>query len=335
MSNRYLLYIIIFLVIGLSWNITAVCIPGYEEYEQIRPYEILGEEGTLLLSNSPETVKESGILYQEKICGKGRIVFHHVNGTGKDDKKLLITVKNTSLQSQMLIVDKEGYAPPLYHYLEAGNQLLNKYYDCKTSKVFFLEPDEWIILYDSTPLCWKQQMVLSGMLDIYATDSLDVTFSVIEKGAPVKCIDTLKKLEMDLAPRGTFSCLTKYQYVWLNGEKNSYYLIEDEETDWVRGRDNLTGKTAVNYGNYGILYKIKLAASEDVQVFVCPRGGIFQGTVRWEDGKTHLIARKHVFKVKKERIDIGTIKKGEVRTLEYILPNGSAAPILIGFDVNK
>lgn len=333
--NRGVIYLVIGMILTINWNIQAVCIPGYEDYEQIIPFEILGEEGVLILSNSPETVKETGVLYREKVCGRSRMVFHHVNATGKNDKKLLITVKNNSLKPQMMIVDKEGCAPPLYHYLEAGNRLLNAYYRCHTSKVYFLEPNECMMLYDSTPYEWKQQMVLSGMLDFYTTDYLEVTFSVIEKEASLESIDSLKVLDMDLAPRGTFPCLTKYQYIWLTGEKNSYYLIEDEERDWVQGKDNLTGKTAVNYGNYGILYKIKLAASKDTQVFVCPRGGIFQGTVRWENGQTHLIARKHVFKVKKERIDIGQIKKGEVKTLEYILPNGSAAPVLIGFDVNK
>ena len=78
-----------------------------------------------------------------------------------------------------------------------------------------------------------------------------------------------------------------------------------------------------------------LIVKEDVNVFICPRGGIFQGTVRWDNGEIHLIKRKHVFKEIKERIPIGMIKSGEVRTLEYMLPNGSAAPILLGFDINE
>ena len=88
--NRGVIYLVIGMILTINWNIQAVCIPGYEDYEQIIPFEILGEEGVLILSNSPETVKETGVLYREKVCGRSRMVFHHVNATGKNDKKLLI-----------------------------------------------------------------------------------------------------------------------------------------------------------------------------------------------------------------------------------------------------
>ena len=69
----------------------------------------------------------------------------------------------------------------------------------------------------------------------------------------------------------------------------------------------------------------------DTTVILCPRGGIFQGVVRWEDGKLPLVERSHAFKLEKECIAIGKIKKGETKRLDYMLPNGSAAPALLGF----
>lgn len=307
----------------------------YENYESVKPIEILGEDGTLILSNSPETITKKGVVYRECLVGPGRLVFHHVNATGQENQRLVITVKNLTTYEQRFEVHKEGYAKPHYHYLEAGNKLLNNYYECVTSRIFFLKPNEQMVLYDSWPFVWKNQTVLSGMLDLYASDKVEIVVAMIGNEDEVSQISKFEELDSDLAPRGTFSCLTKYEYVILPQNKNVYLLIEDEKTDWLRGVDGLTGKYAINYGNYGVLYKIKILAREDRKVFICPRGGIFQGTVRWDNGETRLIARKHVFKTIKERIYIGTIKKDEIRTLEYILPNGSAAPILLGFEINE
>ncbi|MBP3887987.1 MAG: hypothetical protein J6F30_10155 [Cellulosilyticum sp.] len=331
--KKILIYIIIvscMLYIPLS----AAPLPEYKNYQYIKPSEILGEDGTLILSNSPETVKEKGILYCEQLLGKGRLVFHHVNATHENDQRLLIVVKNLTKSEQRFEVHQEGYSMPHYHYLEAGNRLLKDYYGCMTSKVYFLKPDEQMVLYDSAPYEWKQQMVLSGMLDVYATNQVEILFAVIGKNDTLDCLSELKALDIDLAPRGTFTSLTKYQYIILPKKQNAYFLIEDEKTDWLKGVDRLTGKCAINYGNYGVLYKVQLIAQEDTTVFVCPRGGIFQGIIRWENGEMIQVARKHFFKTIKERINIGVIKKNEVRTLEYILPNGSAAPILLGFDIN-
>ena len=325
------------LIIWLSWFIvmplSAEVLKGYENYQIIKPLEIPGEDGTLILSNSPETVTRQGILYRENLVGHGRLVFHHVNATSKEDQRLVIIIKNLTPCEQRFEVNKEGYATPHYHYLEAGNTLLNAYYQCYTSRTFFLEPNAEMVLYDSSPFVWKNQMVLSGMLDVYATGKVEIMFAMIGKQDSISKVNHLKVLETDSAPRGTFNGLTKYQYVVLPKGQNTYYLIEDSKDGWLRGIDYSTGKPAINYGNYGVLYKIKLIAKEDMKVFICPRGGIFQGTVRWDNGETYLIERKHVFKEIKERIPIGVIKSGETRTLEYMLPNGSAAPVLLGFDI--
>ena len=39
--NRGVIYLVIGMILTINWNIQAVCIPGYEDYEQIIPFEIL------------------------------------------------------------------------------------------------------------------------------------------------------------------------------------------------------------------------------------------------------------------------------------------------------
>lgn len=308
---------------------------GYEFYKQIQPKQILIQDGTLLLSNSPETVKQIGILYQDQIKGKGRLLFHHVNQTENAEKKLVIIADNMTNEFQMLRVYRKATRLPDYHYLRAGEEVLKAYFYNTVEQVYFLEPHQRIVLYDSKEVSWPVQTVQSGMIDLEVEDYLRITFAMLERNEPIHVIDHLEELDKDMAPRGTFECLTKYQYVLLPSDGKVYYLIEEGKGDWIQGKDALTEERAINYGNYGIMYKITLMATADTEVFVCPRGGIFQGMIRWDNGQICYIKRPHVFKVNKERIFIGKLKQGEVKTFEYFLPNGSAAPVLLGFEMSK
>lgn len=46
-------------------------------------------------SDSPETVKQDGILYNDVVEGKSRILYYHLNGT-MDDKKVVVILENMS-----------------------------------------------------------------------------------------------------------------------------------------------------------------------------------------------------------------------------------------------
>ena len=327
-----------FLLLSLSVNaglLSASTMTGYEFYKKLHPKQILIHDGTLLLSNSPETVRQTGILYQDQLKGRGRLLFHHVNQTENREKKLVIVADNITEEPQMLRVYRKAIRPPDYHYLRAGEEVLKAYFHNTVEQIFFLKPHERIVLYDSKGTSWPIQAVQSGMMDLETEDDLKITFAMLERSDSIHVIDALERLNKDMAPRGTFEYLTKYQYIALPGEGKAYYLIEEDEEDWIQGRDALTGERAINYGNYGIMYKITLMAIADTKVFICPRGGIFQGVVRWDDGQIYDIKRPHVFKINKERVPIGEIKQGEVKTLEYFLPNGSAAPVLLDFEINK
>ena len=44
------------------------------------------DDTTLLFSDSPETVEQDGILYQDTVKGDTRLLYYHLNGM-KEDKK--------------------------------------------------------------------------------------------------------------------------------------------------------------------------------------------------------------------------------------------------------
>ena len=62
------------------------------EYYQDVDVQVLQSGPTLLFSDSPEVVRENGILYRDIVEGEGRVFFHHVNGT-KKTRKLAVLIR--------------------------------------------------------------------------------------------------------------------------------------------------------------------------------------------------------------------------------------------------
>ena len=63
----------------------------YAHYKLIEKQSIEEQTGTLVMSNSPEEVKETGILYKGELEGIGRLLYHHVNVS--EEKKLRLIIE--------------------------------------------------------------------------------------------------------------------------------------------------------------------------------------------------------------------------------------------------
>lgn len=331
MKYKGLKKIILIMLLGVCMQIQGKELPKYNQMLHLKPYEVILEDGTLLLSNSPECVMTSGLLYQDTLTGKGRLVYHHTNGTKRQDLVLMIMIENKMPQGQMLHLKQIGQTKSCYNYLLAGEKVLEQYYKQQPSLISWLAPGEKRILYQSVPNTWKPDTVLSGMIDLEVEGTVMVHFYAVPKSTSIEALQQCKPLAKDEAPRGTFHYLTKHHYVAIPPQ-SAYYLIEEAPSAWLIGKDALTNEIAINHGNYGVVYHITMLATQDTQVFVSPRGGIFQGLIRWQGKKNIRIYTPHAFKTKRQCVKLGVLKKGETQEMEYILPNGSAAPILIGFE---
>ena len=58
----------------------------------MRRWDVMTEDtgGTLLFSDSPEYVKESGILYRDTVEGDARVLYYHLNDTAQPKKVAVI-----------------------------------------------------------------------------------------------------------------------------------------------------------------------------------------------------------------------------------------------------
>lgn len=66
----------------------------------------------LVFSDSPEMVKECGIMYRDTVQGPVRLFFHHVNDM-KTDKRLAVVLRRVSLRPSSVLVGKMAFPGPI------------------------------------------------------------------------------------------------------------------------------------------------------------------------------------------------------------------------------
>lgn len=301
---------------------------GYQLLERI-PQKIL--KGKLILSDSPEEVKVQGILYEEEVNGLGRLLFHHMNSSNIP-KHFVILLRNKEASLNNISILKREIVGPTKYIVQAGKTLLEQYFNDEGKEEIQLAPDEEKILFISDAALWQPHSLLTGIMDFETSGKVEIITAAILPNTSITEIKNLPYLERDRHPRGTFSNLEETYKLHLPSF-GKYYMCMEQEEDWAIGKDGITQEITMNRGNYGIMYHITIQAEATTKVQIVPRAGVFKGVIKWDDGKLIPIERTHYFKHCKEPVDIGMLRAGETRTLSYMLPNGSAAPVWLQFEV--
>ena len=255
--------------------------------------------GTLLFSDSPEYVRESGILYRDTVEGDARVLYYHLNDTAQPKKVAVILETDADLA--IVSVTRGGSSTPSTDYLRVGKATQIAYFDAQ-------QREERIHVTKERPRLLSPAMnttvlapgeLVYGVYDFHT--NAPVRVSVVMYGAdvdPFAFLRTARILPRDeVALRGTFHgmdrilSLPRAYYPARDGAV--YFPIADNVHDiYRRGIDATDGTPVVNYGNYGILYHIVLPIMGRGQVhcFLSPLGGVYAGAVTAvSDGQSRLI----------------------------------------------
>lgn len=288
-------------------------------------------EGTLIMSNSPENVKKTGILYQEDVTGNGRLLVHHIHQMDKD-KRLVILAQNNNSNRIELALKNKTFKGPSKDVLYIGQQVLYDYLDNQKGMHINLDPHSTYVIYDSGTSKWKYDEVISGMIDFESKDKIRYIVAAVEPDTPIEKIEKMECVPRDIHPRGTYNITGRHYQVILNqkGQSTKLVLGENDE-EWAVGQDGLTGKKCINKGNFGITYHIYITAKENTAVILNPRGDMFRGAVKWEGEGTYMAPKYGYFPDLNRAAYLGIVKAGETKELIYMLPCGSAAPVILGF----
>ena len=241
--------------------------PGTSHLMHRWPVESYDTGGTLLFSDSPEYVKESGILYRDTVTGDARVLYYHLNDTAQPKKVAVILETEADLAT--VTVTRGGAAAPSTDYLHVGKVTQIGYFDTR-------EMNERV-----------------HVTNFHA--NAPVRVSVIMYGAdvdPFAFLRTARVLPRDeVALRGTFRgmnrIITSQKVYHPTMDGTVYFPIGDNLHDVYRhGIDATDGSPVVNYGNYGILYQIHIPTTgrENTRYFLSPLGGVYAGAMRAESG---------------------------------------------------
>ena len=289
------------------------------------------QEGVLIMSNSPERVQDEGILYHEYVNGEGRMMFHHINATNKN-QKLMIVAENKSEEVVTGEIINQVVKGPSSDVLFAGQQLLFDHLDADHTTQVTLEKDAIEVIYDSSERKWMPEQVISGMFEFDFSGDVKLTVVAMNPDGSVNLIEKLPYLERDVHPRGTFDVVNREIFVDLDGmDGPSKIVIGDGEREWISGHDGITGEAVVNKGNFGVEYYVTVRPEEDTAVILNPRGNMYKGAIKWSGEAPFMTPNVGYFPDEKRATFLGVLKGGISRTFTYMLPNGSSAPVLIGF----
>lgn len=308
---------------------------NYRNYKTATIKEQLQNNDTLWMSDSPEVVTTNGILYQGDFVDEGRVLLHHINGFNESEalkKRFVLVAQNTGDQPVTMRLSQEMIKGPVEDVLYLGQQVLYDYWKSTSSRTITLAPGQKIALYDSVNKNWFKEQCISGIMNLETDGVVQLTTAVMDKTDDLNQIDTLPFLDKSIHIRGTFEGTVRYYDLEIQSGKATQIVLGETPEEWVSGTDAITGEWIQNKGNFGVTYRLTLTAKEDTGIILNPRADVFRGAIKWVDTDTYLAPSAGYFMGQnKKAVLLGVIKKGETRVLEYMLPNGSSAPVLLGF----
>lgn len=244
--------------------------------------------GRLLLSDSPEMVAGDGIMYQDKVAGDARLFFHHVNATAVP-KRVVVLLENAGPEAATVTVHQYGLGGPGYDWMAVGKAAQQAY--LAGGELYQVDVPAGGAAQLSGALATavvKPNMLVNGIYDFIADRPVTVRVMLL----PVDADARRFALQAAVLPpdsqrlRGTFAGKDRMLVpvkVYNPQEDGAVALtLADNRLDqYLEGIDATSGEKVVNYGNYGVVYRMFLptAGQGRTAYYLNPRGGDYAGAL--------------------------------------------------------
>ncbi|MDQ7790770.1 MAG: stalk domain-containing protein [Clostridia bacterium] len=240
---------------------------------------------TLLRVNSPEEIKEEGILYRDNVSGPVRVMVHHLNRSPWPIR-IHALAHNPSSSPITVRITRQGLGGPSADILHLGRVHLTKFFSIQSEQVITVPAGKTVNLLSSLSAAqMAPNACLSGMWDLEVSAPLTFTFASLKaEDDPLEHVDRLPVLPADgMHIRGTFPVADRELLfdVLPAGERGRIVLADSQLDPPETGIDAMTGQPVQNLGNYGVVYTLVLSRlPDDTAILLNPRGGNFCGAVR-------------------------------------------------------
>ena len=252
------------------------------------PVKRIDEGGTLLFSDSPETVYQDGILYQDTVAGKGRLYYYHVNGTDQG-KKVVVLLSNTSDSLARFKITRSSQTGPNTDYLSVGKASQIRYFGYQEPRQIIIDKSHPEVLENRTNrMLIKKDELVCGIYDFDTDKPTKITVMMMPiDDDPFIFMKTAKVLPKDASRlRGTFKNMDRILQAQEEYDPDkdgavSFTIADDKDDKYLTGTDATDGSVVKNYGNYGVMYylDIPMTGTGKVHYFLQPLGGVYAGAV--------------------------------------------------------
>ncbi|HIW32662.1 MAG TPA: copper amine oxidase N-terminal domain-containing protein [Candidatus Paenibacillus intestinavium] len=285
----------------------------------------------LLVSDSPENIRTSGILYEDHINGKVRLYANHVNKSG-GNIQLAILATNNGSAPVTLVTNNVGEALPSQNAMLLGSEAaIDFLLHDEITEEFVVQPGETII-YRQFPTLFPEYGI-NAIVDVEATGQLQMTFAA-DTEASTNML-SLSKLAYEGHVRGTFEASAIHRELNMSKmgtKKLQRLVIGDGIADsFVNGYDVQRNVATKLSGNYGVVYDITIHNPHNMAVLLMARGGTFKGAFK-VNGQFVRVPISGVLAPMDGFVSLGqTSKKDKKLTIEFIPPAGSSFPLQLVF----
>lgn len=251
------------------------------------PYSYKTEPITLFRSSGPESIDSEGILYQDTITGAARFLLHHKNKMAQP-AKLYTLAENLGTTPATITFKNEAMAGPSTYAEWAGRVSLTRYFEGilagDSNKELILQPGERRVIWNSiNKNVMNPQEIITFTGELSSDAPIRYTTLLISaKRDPIEDLDKLPYLDPNESiVRGTFADSNRvFEYNEPLGSRSvKLSLTDNREDPFQSGLDGIKGTAAINSGNYGLVYKLKLNhVAPNTLILFNPRGGLFVGS---------------------------------------------------------
>lgn len=290
-------------------------------------FDAVGKERTLLVSNSPESVTQEGILYHDQVQGKVRLFYHHSNKSA-EQMAIYVLAINSGSELVSMVQENWGAAGPRKQVMEVGKMSMMRYFESQCDDPYFIKAGETFFINGEQGVVVRPNEVVNGIYDLDFSEEVDIYFVAVRPETSVtevlSSLPVLSKNDRHL--RGTFENADRELQI-KTSSAGRIELVNTEYDKQISGQDVTTGRSVINKGNYGVKYEIKVEHPENTAFFFEAIGGLFSGAMAI-DGQRVALPTWGMVRPYEQLVIVGTSSgNNETTELEIIPPGGSSLPV--------
>lgn len=258
--------------------------PLVSGYPAVSAVPTPGPSYPLLFSDSPEAPTQSGVLYQDSLSGRARLLAYHLNALGKP-ARLYILARNLEAGPVEVRTERLGETAPTRIEGLLGQVTLLDYFASTGGNVLNLAPGQSAAVYASPTL--NPGSGVNVLQDLTASGRVELTFVMLEEALPptAQVVQQIPYLQHDgKHQRGTFPGAVRSLRVNLSALPARLVIGDGRLDPALEGIDRLTGLPQRLLGNYGVLYNLEVYGAAGTAVAFSPRGGLYRGAMNIVDG---------------------------------------------------